>query len=127
MATLLCPNACSQVTDSSNSKERLKPGKLATWRERLAKQMVAERLNSGVRVSDLATACVMSRSHFSRAFKLSTGMSPRAWIHRQRISKAKQLMTWSPLSLTQIGAECGFCDQAHFYRSFLKSEGLAPK
>lgn len=68
----------------------------------------------------------MSRSHFSRAFKRSTGLSPQEWIHQQRIAQAKQLIAHSDKSLTQIGAECGFCDQAHFCRTFLKTEGTNP-
>ena len=76
--------------------------------------------------ADLAQACALSRSHFSRAFKCTTGLSPQEWIRQQRIQRAKELITGSSLSLTQISLECGFCDQAHFCHMFTRSEGVNP-
>ena len=45
---------------------------------------------------------------------------------RERIQRAKELITGSSLSLTQISLECGFCDQAHFCHMFTRSEGVNP-
>lgn len=101
-------------------------GHLSPSRERLAKHLILERLASGIEVQALADACYLSRSHFSRAFKRSTGMAPQAWIHRQRILRARRLLRRSTLSLSQIALECGFCDQAHFCRSFSRAVGVTP-
>ncbi|MCO7593806.1 MULTISPECIES: helix-turn-helix domain-containing protein [Pseudomonas] len=68
----------------------------------------------------------MSRSYFTRAFKRSTGLSPHEWLMKLRIDKAKTLMTQSHLPLSQIGLECGFADQSHLSRVFLKQVGVAP-
>lgn len=101
-------------------------GGLSANRERLVKQLILANLASSLEVTALADACSLSRSHFSRAFKCSTGLSPREWIHHQRIARAKELIRRSELSLIQIGLECGFCDQAHFCRSFSRSVGVTP-
>jgi AraC-like DNA-binding protein len=101
-------------------------GGLSASRERLVKQLILANLASSLEVTALADACSLSRSHFSRAFKCSTGLSPREWIQRQRIARAKELIRRSELSLIQIGLECGFCDQAHFCRSFSRSVGVTP-
>jgi len=101
-------------------------GGLTPWRESLAKQLILERLGETVEVTELARACALSRSHFSRAFKCSTGLSPQDWIRHQRIARAKQLIQNTDLSLTQISLECGFCDQAHFCHIFTRSEGINP-
>ena len=101
-------------------------GGLTPWRESLAKQLILERLGETIEVSDLARACALSRSHFSRAFKCSTGLSPQDWIRQQRIARAKQLIQNTDRSLTQISLECGFCDQAHFCHIFTRSEGINP-
>lgn len=101
-------------------------GGLTPWRESLAKQLILDRLSETVEVTDLARACALSRSHFSRAFKCSTGLSPQDWIRQQRIARAKQLIQSTDLSLTQISLECGFCDQAHFCHIFTRSEGINP-
>ena len=101
-------------------------GGLTPWRESLAKQLILERLGETIEVTELARACALSRSHFSRAFKCSTGLSPQDWIRHQRIARAKQLIQNTDLSLTQISLECGFCDQAHFCHIFTRSEGINP-
>ncbi|MVV49209.1 AraC family transcriptional regulator [Pseudomonas sp. PB120] len=101
-------------------------GGLTPWRERLAKQLILERLGESVEVTELARACALSRSHFSRAFKCSTGLSPQDWIRHQRIARAKQMIQSTDLTLTQISLECGFCDQAHFCHIFTRSEGINP-
>eukprot|EP01030_Chromulinospumella_sphaerica_P007514 gene7514-7347_t len=84
---------------------------LSPQRERLVKRLILERLGETLQVTELAQACSLSRSHFSRAFKCSTGCSPQEWIRQQRIARAKLLIQHTDLSLTQISLECGFCDQ----------------
>jgi transcriptional regulator GlxA family with amidase domain len=99
---------------------------LSPQRERLVKRLILERLGETLQVTELAQACSLSRSHFSRAFKCSTGCSPQEWIRQQRIARAKLLIQHTDLSLTQISLECGFCDQAHFCHMFTRSEGINP-
>ncbi|AVE03151.1 MULTISPECIES: helix-turn-helix domain-containing protein [Pseudomonas] len=101
-------------------------GGLSPWRESLVKKLILERLSETLEVTELARACALSRSHFSRAFKSSTGLSPQDWIRCQRILRAKQLIQDTDLTLTQISLECGFCDQAHFCHMFTRSEGITP-
>ncbi|WP_226477255.1 AraC family transcriptional regulator [Pseudomonas sp. MWU16-30323] len=101
-------------------------GGLCPRRERMVKQLILANLGDSLEVAELARACALSRSHFSRAFKCSTGLSPQEWIRQQRIQRAKELIIHSALSLTQISQECGFCDQAHFCHIFSRSEGVNP-
>jgi len=101
-------------------------GGLSPQRERLVKQLILERLGDSLEVTELAQACALSRSHFSRAFKSSTGLSPQEWIRQQRIARAKFLIQHTDQSLTQISLECGFCDQAHFCHMFTRNEGINP-
>lgn len=100
---------------------------LPRWKERLAKDYIQSKLASSITISDIAAACSLSRSHFSRAFKKSTGLSPQQWVINMRIEKAQTLLRTSSLSLTEIGLECGFSDQSHFSKTFAKSLGMPPK
>jgi len=102
------------------------PGGLSPWREKLVKKIILDGLGDTLEIARLAEACALSRSHFSRAFKCSTGQSPKAWIRTQRIVRAKRLMQTTDLTLTQISLECGFCDQSHFCHIFTHSEGMNP-
>jgi len=105
---------------------RTTTGGLSPWREKRVKAMILDGLSETLEIARLAEACALSRSHFSRAFKRTTGQSPQAWIRAQRIIRAKHLMQTSDLTLTQISQECGFCDQAHFCHIFTDSEGISP-
>ncbi|MBV4477819.1 helix-turn-helix domain-containing protein [Pseudomonas botevensis] len=115
----LQPTVASEPLKSST-------GGLSPQRERLVKQLILDRLGDSLEVTELARACCLSRSHFSRAFKCSTGLSPQDWIRTQRIARAKLMIQHTDLSLTQISLECGFCDQAHFCHIFTRSEGINP-
>lgn len=106
--------------------EHEEPKGLAAWQVRLAKEMIAEHLTDGVSVAQLAASCSLSRTYFTRAFKQSTGMSPHDWLISRRVEKAKELMLRTSLNLSQIGLDCGFADQAHFSRVFLKIVGEPP-
>ena len=114
------------VSASATQTQKKTTGGLSPWRETLAKQLILDHLGETLEVTELARACALSRSHFSRAFKCSTGLSPQDWIRRQRIARAKQLIQNTDLTLTQISLECGFCDQAHFSHIFTRSEGVSP-
>jgi transcriptional regulator GlxA family with amidase domain len=111
---------------SATQTRKVTTGGLSPWRESLVKQLILERLSETLEVTELARACAMSRSHFSRTFKCSTGLSPQDWIRCQRIARAKQLIQNTDMTLTQISLECGFCDQAHFCHIFTRSEGITP-
>jgi transcriptional regulator GlxA family with amidase domain len=114
------------VRETTTETRKKTTGGLTAWRESLVKQLILERLGETVEVTELARACALSRSHFSRAFKCSTGLSPQDWIRNQRITRAKQLIQSTDLTLTQISLECGFCDQAHFCHIFTRNEGITP-
>lgn len=61
--------------------------------------------------------------HFSRYFKCTLGM----YIRKIRVEHALPLIRQGDLSLTEIAYLCGFCDQAHFTRTFLSLTGMLPK
>jgi len=75
----------------------------------------------------VARECAISRSHFSRAFKNMTGLSPHDWLRREQISKAELLLKQRGAPLSQIAQECGFSDQAYFTRVFRSFKGVSPK
>ena len=101
-------------------------GGLAPWQLAKAKKMVSANLGRALQAHELAEACGLSPSHFSRAFRCSTGTSPHAWLVNQRVFHAKQLMRTSDAPLAQIALECGFADQSHFTRVFTREEGNSP-
>jgi len=101
-------------------------GGLAAWQERRAKEILSANLEGEVSLMDLARECRLSISHFARAFRKSTGLSPHQWLLHRRVEAAKALLNDSKLSLGEIAISCGFADQSHFTRVYTRLYGISP-
>lgn len=88
--------------------------------------LIEARCLETIRLSELAALVGMSETHFSHAFKASTGLPPHRWQMRARIHKAQQLLMSQTMSLSEVAATAGFSDQAHFTRVFKSVTGLTP-
>jgi len=99
---------------------------LARWQESRAKQLMLEHLASRLKIEDVAQACSLSRSHFSRAFKANTGVSPLEWFTNARLEHAKELLRSGTSALSDVALACGFSDQSHFTRVFSRRLGSSP-
>lgn len=108
------------------SNERLLRGRLAPWQERRAKEFIDAHLSGDISVHLLAEVCRLSSSHFSRAFRESTGMSPHQWLLFRRVDKATDLLRDKALPLATVAVACGFADQSHFNRVFTRFAGVSP-
>lgn len=103
-----------------------KRSKLAGWQLRRATDFIEENCLRNIRLEELAGLVGLSQSHFSHAFKASTGMAPHQWQVNARLRRAKALIRRGHLSLIDIAVETGFADQAHFTRVFRKNFGTTP-
>jgi len=83
-------------------------------------------LGGTLSLQEIAAEFGLSVSHFSRAFRISTGLPPHQWLLRQRVKVAKQLMTVRNLPLSEIAISAGFANQSHFTRVFSASVGVSP-
>lgn len=101
-------------------------GALAPWQQRLAKQIMSERITEGVAISELAEACGLSMGAFVRGFKKSAGVSPHQWLLFRRIDLAMDLMDDQDITLAEIAFNVGFSDQSHFSRIFTQRMGVTP-
>jgi AraC family transcriptional regulator len=106
--------------------QRVQRGGLAPWQERRAKDLLMARLNGDVTLEALAQECGLSRSHFARAFKTTTGLPPHRWLLDRRVERARELLLNSALLIADIADLCGFADQSHFTRVFTNALGVSP-
>jgi AraC family transcriptional regulator len=97
-----------------------------TWRKKRVEAYVLENLSEHIAVDELAEVIKLSRSHFTRLFRRSFGLSPRAYIIEQRLKKARCLMVRTREALSAIAVSCGFADQAHFSKLFRQRLGTSP-
>lgn len=99
---------------------------LAPWQERKVLDHIGRRLDKSISNGDLAEIASLSIGHFSRCFKGSFGVSPREYVIRSRLERAKRLMRETPAPLSQIALDSGFADQAHMSRLFHAIVGSTP-
>ncbi|MDB5879383.1 MAG: AraC family transcriptional regulator [Variovorax sp.] len=99
---------------------------LSRLHEARAKEILRSRLDGNVSIADVADACNLSRSHFIRAFRESTGQTPHQWMLKHRVELALGHMLGSQMPLAEIAHACGFADQSHFTRVFTQAMGAPP-
>src|SRR5258706_10551163 len=88
---------------------------------------IEENLGEGLTLGTLAGVACVSRFHFARMFRLSTGYSPMAYVVRRRVERARLQLAQGYQKVSQLAAELGFCDQSHFTRIFRRTTGLTPR
>jgi AraC family transcriptional regulator len=101
-------------------------GGLAPWQVRCVTTYIDANLSASLSCDALARLARLSVSYFARAFKCTFGYSPHVFLMRRRLERAQGLMLKTDASLAQIALDCGFADQAHLSRSFLRFTGERP-
>jgi AraC family transcriptional regulator len=102
-------------------------GGLTPRQEHTAKELMRAHIVGAISVEKLAEECGVSRGHFFRAFRWTTGKTPHQWLIEARVELSKELLLTSRLSLSQIAAACGFANPSHFTRVFSSTIGTAPR
>ena len=85
------------------------------------------RLGSPISLDDLANVAGVSRFHFHRQFRKSVGVTPREYVLRARIERAKGLLTESDLTVGEVSGAVGFADQSHFSNIFRRLTAMTPR
>lgn len=77
-------------------------------------------------VEKVAARIHLSPSQFSRKFKRKTGVSPYHYILGVRLTRAKELLKNTGLSVSEIAYRTGFGSEANFIYFFKMQEGISP-
>lgn len=89
-------------------------------------EFIEDNLGRTICLEDLASIVNVSRFHFSRLFKRSTGSTAISFVEQCRIRRAQALITDTDLPLVEIALVVGFVDQSHFTRRFHRHVGCTP-
>ena len=74
----------------------------------------------------LASDAGLSRFHFCRAFRESTGLSPHAWLRQHRLEQAMNMLRDTDASVVSVAVALGYSSQTAFAAAFRKLTGETP-
>jgi AraC-like DNA-binding protein len=86
---------------------------------------IADHPEGGETLSVMARACGMSPFHLQRQFVGSVGLSPHQARLIERLRRARALLQ-TEMPPGETAATCGFADQSHLTREFVRWMGVPP-
>jgi AraC-like DNA-binding protein len=93
---------------------------------RRARDLMDARYAEPLDLNAMAAAAGFSRYHFARAFRAAFGETPGAYLSRRRVERAKDLLAWANLTVTEICMVVGFTSLGSFSRRFTELVGCSP-
>jgi AraC family transcriptional regulator len=93
---------------------------------RHALEYIEAYLSQDVSLAEVAKASGTSVSSLTRGFKTALGISPHRWTLNRRIALAQRLIYESAIPLNEVAISCGFADQSHLTRVFVRNVGSSP-
>jgi len=82
--------------------------------------------DADVSLAALAMDAGLSRFHFCRAFKESTGLSPHAWLRQYRLEQAMAMLRDPSTTVLSVAIALGYGSQTAFAAAFKRLTGLTP-
>ena len=98
--------------------------------QRLVRQAMAylhEHYADPISREDLARHVGLSDDYLTSCFHKELGMTPVAYLNRYRVQQAKQLLTYTHKSITEIALDVGFSSSSYFSRIFRRETGMTPE
>ncbi|MBX6749591.1 MAG: helix-turn-helix domain-containing protein [Micromonosporaceae bacterium] len=91
-----------------------------------AREYALANLDAPLDLATLARQCRMSVRTFTRRFRDETGLSPAAWVTRQRVEHARLLLETTDLSVDQIARRAGFGTAVSLRAHLRAAVGVSP-
>jgi AraC family transcriptional regulator, arabinose operon regulatory protein len=91
-----------------------------------AMDYLADRLDSPIRVADLAQLVGISESHLTALFRRTTGGGVTAHHTALRMARARHLLDGSPYPIADVARAVGYTDALYFSRVFRRVHGMSP-
>jgi AraC-like DNA-binding protein len=122
-ALLLLLSEVLALTNVSGNQERAFTGR----QRAILADYVCAHLAQHPRPAELAALLRLSNDYFTREFRRTYGMPPRAWLLRERMNAAARRLAESQSTISEIADELGYSDVFLFSRQFKNSFGHSPR
>lgn len=92
-----------------------------------AMHYIRHRACQGIKVEQVLDHLETSRSNLEQRFKNSMNKTIHQVIHEEKISRAKNLLQQTDISIQEISEICGYPSIQYFYSVFKKEFGMTPR
>lgn len=99
----------------------------ASKRLTILQDYILQNLARDIRIDELAGLAACSVSAVERSFQNDLGVSPKAWIARQRMRQALFLLESTSLNVSEVAFQVGFKDPLYFSKVFKQHFGSSPR
>ena len=87
---------------------------------------ITAKLREDISLSELAALVNLSKFHFIRAFKKTTGIAPYQFVISSRVERAKELLAGPNSSMAALARSVGFHSVLQLDRAFRRLSGTTP-
>lgn len=107
------------------------PESMTVSRKRLelaaVKEYLDEHFTEKIVLEELAEKFFINKFYLSKIFKETYGTTINNYLISKRITRAKQLLRFTDMTVDEIGVAVGMADANYFSRMFRKVEGSSPR
>ncbi|NHN88995.1 GlxA family transcriptional regulator [Acetobacter conturbans] len=92
-----------------------------------ALRLIERESDRPLRIEEIADAAHLSVRQLERIFRRHAGVTPAAYLVGVRLDRARRLLRQTTMSVTDIGAACGFVSSSHFSSAYRSRFGRPPR
>ena len=110
------------------ASEALSPEPMANAHPQIhsAKQYLLDHLDQNVHIGQLAQQLGFSFGHFIRLFRQECTMTPSEFLLEKRMERARQLLSFEGISVSEAAQRCGYNSFSLFCATFKRKFGISP-
>ncbi len=112
-------------------QESQKPDHVAVSKKRMelaaVKAYMDEHYTQKLTLDDLEAQFFINKYYLLKIFKETYGMTISSYLISKRITRAKQLLRFTQMTIDEVGCAVGMDGAGYFSRMFKKAEGISPK
>jgi YesN/AraC family two-component response regulator len=113
--------------DFAKRVQQVKKRKAYSYPISLCIDYISNHLHYQITLDALAKQCNLTRQYLSSLFRKETGTTLTEYILKEKLETAKQMLTYSELSLQEISSCMAFCSHSNFTAHFHKWNGITPR
>ncbi len=125
LADLLFKELLIRIIQQQQLGELIEPQSTGNDEMSNLKRYIRENLTERITIEDLSRKANMSKATLFRIFKDEYGITPMELVIRERLRKAKEMLS-ANMSIKEVCYACGFTDVNYFSRLFKARENMTP-